>query len=72
MLKFGNGREVRRMLPDQQYPDEIYAMMAGQRWAPLVFKQHWNEVKDQTQWEIIVYSCEGRMLIKEPFSVISR
>jgi hypothetical protein len=72
VLKFSNGREIRRMLPDQQYPDEIFAMMAGERYAPLVFQQHWNEVKDQAQWEIMVYSREGHMLMKEPFSAITR
>jgi hypothetical protein len=68
MLKFTNGSDIRRMLPDQQYPDEIYAMMAGQRYAPLVFKQPWNKVKDQAQWEIIVCSPEGHTLIKVPVS----
>jgi hypothetical protein len=68
ILRFTNGKEIRRLCPAEQYPDEIYAMMHGQRLAPLVFKQPWNMVEDQTQWQITVHSNEGHLLIREPFA----
>jgi hypothetical protein len=69
LLKFTNGRETRHLVPAQQYPDEIYAMMAAERYAPLVFRQHWNKVPDTTRWEMAVHSADGSVVLRQPFSV---
>ena len=72
VVEFDNGVDRRSTVIEQ--PDEIFALMYGQREAPGAFSQPWNQVADQRKWKVVVIGpdlkrYEEPVVITMPFVV---